>query len=123
MAAWRKGPLAVFQPSRYHSAIFALVSASRMTMKFQGWRLPPLGAFTAASSSFQMSSSGTGSGLRRRIARWVLMASKMSTGYLLAPPQVSTEGVAGHASRGDLPPEADKRFLERLRALHWRQGA
>src|SRR3970040_1751045 len=102
-----------------------------MTMKFQGWRLPPLGALTAASRSFQMSSSGTGSGLRRRIARWLLMASNMSTGASLPVygywPQISTDGNTESASRSpvvrDFGQEGEKRFVEGLRPLHRRQGA
>src|SRR3990172_6697991 len=109
MAAWRKGPLAVFQPSRYHPAIFAFVSASRMTMKFQGWRLPPLGALTAASRTFQMSSSGTGSGLRRRIARWVFIASKISTGSLLCRRQISTEEAVSVVTCGRTCKRANQR--------------
>src|SRR5437763_13339109 len=51
--------------------------------------LPPLGAHVAASTTCSSSSSGTGSGLRRRIARIVDMTSK--TG---ASAPIATEGAA-----------------------------
>jgi hypothetical protein len=38
-------------------------------------RLPPLGAFEAASMMRRRSASGIGSGLKRRIERWVNIAS------------------------------------------------
>ena len=45
------------------------------TRKRAGWELPPFGALTAASTIRRMSSIGIGSGLRRRIERWVNIAS------------------------------------------------
>ena len=48
-------------------------------MKNHGWRLPPLGANVPASQTLRISSRGTGSGLRRRIARVVRMPSSSGT--------------------------------------------
>jgi hypothetical protein len=48
------------------------------TRNRQRWVLPPLGAHWAACRILLISSYGTGSGFSRRIARIVLMTSKMS---------------------------------------------
>ena len=53
-------------------------SGSVMTTKAQGCWLPPLGARTAASRTWPTSSDGTGSALKRRMARCVCMASNRS---------------------------------------------
>src|SRR5260370_4029969 len=45
------------------------------TRKRPTWRLPPFGAFTAASTMRWRSSIGIGSGLKRRIDRWLNIAS------------------------------------------------
>src|SRR5882762_204750 len=45
------------------------------TRKRPTWRLPPFGALTAASRMRRRSSIGIGSGLKRRIDRWVNIAS------------------------------------------------
>src|SRR5262245_51885908 len=49
-----------------------------MTRNRQRWVLPPLGAQVPACRIFRISSSGTGSGFRRRMARMVCMVSKRS---------------------------------------------
>src|SRR3990172_1935359 len=63
-------------------------SGSCTTTKCQGCRLPPFGAWVAASSTRQRRGSGTGSGLSRRMARIVAIASKSSisiVGLLSSP--------------------------------------
>src|SRR5262245_62939631 len=52
-----------------------MVFRSVMTRKRATWRLPPFGAFAAASRTRWRSSAGIGSGLKRRMARWVKIAS------------------------------------------------
>src|SRR5258705_398954 len=57
------------------SASAVLCSGERTTMIFQGWRLPPVGAQHAACSTRRKTSSGMGSGFRRRTARRGLIIS------------------------------------------------
>jgi hypothetical protein len=52
-----------------------MVSRSFTTMNLAICWFPPLGARTAASRMRRMSSSGIGSGLNRRMERWVKIAS------------------------------------------------
>ena len=52
-------------------------SGSCTTTKRHGCEFPPLGAFVPASTTFQMSSCGRGSGFKRRMARSEYMISKM----------------------------------------------
>ena len=71
---WARLTAAWYIPSKFLRAIAessALVSASRTATNAQGWLLPPLGAFVAASITFSIRSSGTGSGLKLRMARWL----------------------------------------------------
>src|SRR5512139_1041181 len=72
------------------------VSASRITRKRHGCTFPPLGARTAASRIFQISSSGTGSGRRRRIDRNEYMISKSPGSLMVASSGVEQlQDVAG----------------------------
>ena len=52
--------------------------ASRTTTKTHGWVFSALGACVAASSMRSMSSSGTGSSVKSRHARWLSATSKKS---------------------------------------------
>ena len=52
-----------------YSAMADTVFRSWTTINAHGWLLPPLGAFVAASMTFRSVSSGTGSGLKLRMAR------------------------------------------------------
>jgi hypothetical protein len=58
--------------------ILFFVSGSVITMNSHGWQFTDDGAQRAASNSFSTSSGGTGSGLNRRIALRVLIASNNS---------------------------------------------
>src|SRR5262245_10983099 len=66
--------------SRTRWPIFLRCAASRTTTKSQPCELPGLEAQVAAWITFLSSSSGTGSGFSRRIARVVVRASIASTG-------------------------------------------
>src|SRR5206468_10624803 len=57
-----------------------------MTRNRQRWVLPPLGAQAPACRIFRISSSGTGSGFKRRIARIVCMISNSSVSPGIGPP-------------------------------------
>jgi hypothetical protein len=63
------GANASFHARSLHSCIFVLGSSSVTTTKRQSCALCPVGARIAASMSWKMMSSGTGSGLKRRSAR------------------------------------------------------
>src|SRR5262245_61699276 len=52
-----------------------MISGSLSTTNRAGWRLPPLGALTAASRISRKSSVGIESGRKRRIERWLNIAS------------------------------------------------
>src|SRR5688500_18386101 len=71
----------------YQVCTCCLIFVSLMTRKRQRCVLPPFGAHTPACKIFRISSSGTGSGLSRRIARVVCMISNRSvaSGILLSP--------------------------------------
>src|SRR5204862_154227 len=86
-----------------------LISGSLMTRNRQRCVLPPLGAQTPACRIFRTSSSGTGSGFKRRMARMVCMMSNRSVppgilpsdcsnGGLRAPPKPPSERAAGIAA-------------------------
>src|SRR5438067_4029101 len=53
----------------------ALASRSLTTRNSQFWPLEPVGALRASSMHFSTMASSTGSGFRRRMARWVSIAS------------------------------------------------
>ena len=55
--------------SRYSSPSRARLSASVTSRKRQGWALPPLGAWRAASRMSRRSARARGSGRKRRMAR------------------------------------------------------
>src|SRR5262245_5793466 len=61
-------------------------SASVTAMKCHGWRLPPLGANVPASQTLRISAMGTGSGLRRRIAR----VERSASNRVISSPIVAT---------------------------------
>src|SRR5947209_6536232 len=60
---------------RFWRPMAAMRSRSFTTTNSQFWPLDPVGAFSASSMQRRMMPSSTGSGFRRRMARWVSIAS------------------------------------------------
>src|SRR3954469_4147823 len=76
-----------------------MTARSVTTTNSNAWRFEPLGPHVAASTSFSSSSSGTGSGLSRRMARIVLMTAKSASGSAVMA--VDEDQVAGRCLAAD----------------------
>src|SRR5438270_11044626 len=72
---------------RLRRASWAMRSRSFTTMNSQFWPLDPVGALSASSMQRRTMASSTGSGSRRRMARWVSIAScsGMSRSFSTSP--------------------------------------
>src|SRR5829696_9261822 len=78
------------------------MARSLTTRNRQAWRLAPLAAQTPASRISTISSSGTGSGFRRRIARVEPMTSKTSFVAGIRAPVVAGIGLIGRSAAGEV---------------------